>query len=76
MGAFLVLMPKSRIEFKYFGLVFLRPFGGEFYMPGWVVMSFWFLKDLFWAILGMFESRRAGRLSPHIPADFCSDSPP
>jgi len=60
MGAFLVLMAKSRIEFKYFGLVFLRPFGGEFYLPAWVVMSFWFLKDLFWTVIGMLDNKPTG----------------
>jgi membrane associated rhomboid family serine protease len=53
MGAFLLLLPKTSIEFRFFGLFFFRPFSREFTLRGWIVMSFWFLSDLFWAVLEM-----------------------
>jgi membrane associated rhomboid family serine protease len=60
MGAFLLLFPKTKIDFKYFGLFFFRPFGGEFSLKAWIVMSFWFLSDLFWAVLGMMDGEDGG----------------
>jgi membrane associated rhomboid family serine protease len=51
MGAFLLLLPKTSIEFKLFGLFFFRPFSRDFTLSAWIVMSFWFLCDLFWAVL-------------------------
>jgi membrane associated rhomboid family serine protease len=60
MGAFLLLFPKTKIEFKYFGLFFFRPFGGEFFLKAWIVMSFWFLSDVFWAVLEMLDEESDG----------------
>jgi hypothetical protein len=51
MGAFLILLPKVEIDFKWFAWVIFRPFGGEFELSSWVVMSFWFLSDVFSALL-------------------------
>jgi len=51
-AGFLVLFSKREIEFKYFGLIFFRPVGGEFTLAAWIVISFWFLSDLFFAFLG------------------------
>ncbi len=45
-GAFLVLMAKTKIEFKWVFIFFLRFFNGEFFLPAWLVISFWFLSDL------------------------------
>ncbi|MFM2294527.1 MAG: hypothetical protein RLZZ350_940 [Verrucomicrobiota bacterium] len=50
MGAFALLMFRSKIEFKWF-FFFFRLFNGEFFSPTWLVMSFWFLKDLASAFL-------------------------
>ncbi len=47
----MILFSKREIEFKYFGLIFLRPIAGEFSMAAWIVISFWFIKDLFFAFL-------------------------
>ena len=51
MGAYLVLRTQVKIDFRYFALIFFRFFSGEFSLPAWVVMSFWFAKDLFFAAL-------------------------
>ncbi|MBC8094738.1 MAG: rhomboid family intramembrane serine protease [Akkermansiaceae bacterium] len=45
-GAFLLLMAKSKIEFKYFIFIFFRFFSGEFFLAAWLVISGWFLMDL------------------------------
>lgn len=47
MGAFLILLPEREIEFKYF----ILGRAGEFFLAAWLVMSFYFLTDLFWAVL-------------------------
>lgn len=51
MGAFALLMFRSKIEFKWVVFLFFRLFHGEFFTPTWLVMSFWFLKDLASAFL-------------------------
>lgn len=51
MGGFILLLHRNQIDFHYFFLFFFRVFSGEFSMPAWLVISFWFLKDLAWAIL-------------------------
>jgi membrane associated rhomboid family serine protease len=52
MGMYLLLRASAEIEFKYF-LWFFVIKAGEFEIPAWVAISFWFLKDLFWAVLGL-----------------------
>src|SRR4051812_7849947 len=42
-GAFLVLLPKTGINFRYFIFWF---YTGDFWLPSWVVITFWFLMDL------------------------------
>jgi Uncharacterized membrane protein (homolog of Drosophila rhomboid) len=51
MGAYLPLRSKVHIDFKYFGMFFFRVFSGEFSLAAWVVITFWFLKDVFFAVL-------------------------
>jgi membrane associated rhomboid family serine protease len=51
MGGFLLLFHKTKIKFWYFLLFFFRVFTGEFELFSWLVVSFWFLKDLLFAIL-------------------------
>src|SRR5205085_962953 len=57
MGAYLLLRAHAEIEFKYFALLFFRFFSGEFSLAAWVVISFWFLKDLFFAGLSYYANR-------------------
>ena len=52
MGGFVVFFLKTKINFRWF--VWLMLFyvrDGEFTMPAWIVMSWWFLKDLVFALL-------------------------
>lgn len=60
MGAYLVLRSKVKIDFKWFALVFFRFFSGGFSLAAWVVISFWFLKDLFFAVLALHLDRGGG----------------
>jgi membrane associated rhomboid family serine protease len=50
-GAFMLLRPRTMVEFRWFAWLFFRPFNGDFSLSAWIVASFWFLKDLFWAVL-------------------------
>jgi len=49
-GGFLMLMATTKIEFKWFLFFMFRFWNGEFMLPAWLVISFWFLGD----IAGMF----------------------
>ncbi len=60
MGAYLLLRASVDIDFKYFGLILFRPFSGEFSLPAWVVISFWFLKDLLFAGLAYYFNAGGG----------------
>ncbi len=54
MGMYLLLRASAEIEFKYFMWMFaVYVRAGEFEVPAWLAIIFWFLKDLFWAVLGM-----------------------
>jgi hypothetical protein len=59
MGMYLLLRASADIEFKYF-LWFLVIKAGEFEIPAWVAITFWFLKDLLWAVLGMTSKHNHG----------------
>jgi rhomboid family protein len=58
-AGFLVLFSKQEIEFKYVGFFFFRFFAGEFTLAAWVVITFWFAKDLLFAAL-TFASETTG----------------
>jgi membrane associated rhomboid family serine protease len=62
MGMYLMLRAEADIEFKYFYfLMFFMRFGaGEFEVPAWMAIGFWFLSDLFWMIWGMFYPSTGG----------------
>ncbi len=59
-GGFVLLLHKTRINFRYFVFLFLRFWSGEFWLPAWLVISFWFLKDLFFAVLGYLQAESGG----------------
>jgi rhomboid family protein len=60
MGAYLLLRAKVKIDFKYFAFIFFRVFSGEFSLAAWVVITFWFLKDVFFAVLSYYVSEGGG----------------
>lgn len=51
MGGFVLLLHGNKIDFKYIFFFFFRFYSGEYSLPAWLVISFWFLKDLAFAIL-------------------------
>ncbi len=53
MGMYLCLRANTDITFKYFYFLFSRGDYGEWEIPAWMVVSFWFLKDLFWMAMGI-----------------------
>ena len=61
MGMYLLLRANADIEFKYFYfLLFFGAGSGDFDLPAWMAITFWFLKDLFWAALGYFNQLAGG----------------
>jgi membrane associated rhomboid family serine protease len=60
MGAYLPLRANVHINFKYFALIFFRVFSGDFSLAAWVVITFWFLKDVFFAVLSYYVNEGGG----------------
>ena len=61
MGMYLLLRANAEIEFKYFiWLFFAYVRAGEFELPAWVAITFWFAKDLFWMVVGFYSHHRGG----------------
>jgi hypothetical protein len=48
------------IDFKYFAFIFFRVFSGEFSLAAWVVITFWFLKDVIFAVLSYYVNEGGG----------------
>lgn len=44
-GGFLIVLAKTRINFRWFFWFWFRIFNGEFWMAAWIVITFWFLMD-------------------------------
>jgi len=60
-GMYLLLRAHTRIEFKYFYWLFFVAIGsGGFELPAWVAITFWFLNDLFWMVIGFFSDQQGG----------------
>jgi len=61
MGMYLCLRADTDITFKYFYFMFSRADYGEWEIPAWMVVSFWFLEDLFWLVIGiLFPNHHGG----------------
>lgn len=50
-GGYLLLRAKAHIQFKYVVFFFFRLWQGDFTLPAYVVIFFWFLKDLLSMVL-------------------------
>jgi membrane associated rhomboid family serine protease len=71
-GGFLVLFVKTRIEFKWVIIFMLRVWNGEFFLPAWVVISFWFLIDFGMMLLTMSAARGSGTaFGAHVGGTVC-----
>ena len=53
MGMYLCLRAKTDITFIYCYFFFRTADYGEWDIPAWMVIGFWFLEDLFWMVIGM-----------------------
>lgn len=60
MGMYLLLRANADIEFKYFVFFLFKFWAGEFSIPAWVVIPFWFLKNLLFSVLGMSAGHHGG----------------
>lgn len=52
-GGFLLLMAKTRIELKWIVYLMFRIWSGEWFVPAWIIISFWFLNDLLGMIVDL-----------------------
>ncbi len=59
-GGFLPYFWNTKIEFKYFWFFVVRFGSGEFFVPAWLVISFWFGKDLWGALDAASETQDRG----------------
>ena len=59
-GAFLIVLPRTKINFRYFVWVFFRVFNGDFWLPAWIVIAFWFLIDFASLILHLSSEAGGG----------------
>lgn len=61
MGMYLLLRADANIEIKYFyWLLFVAIGSGNFEVPAWVFITFWFLKDLFWMVIDLLSDQEGG----------------
>ena len=53
MGGFVLLLPRARVEFKWVSMAVtsLRVSTGSFFVPAWLIISFWFVVDMVMVIL-------------------------
>lgn len=61
LGAFVVLQARTHVEFRYFIWLVIPIFKGDFTLPSYVVIAFWFISDLIGLVLDTMDpSRQAG----------------
>ena len=59
-GMYLLLRANAEIEFKYFIWLFVYVRAGEFEIPAWGAIIFYFATNLLWAVVGMFSQHHSG----------------
>ncbi|HWY30156.1 MAG TPA: rhomboid family intramembrane serine protease [Candidatus Acidoferrum sp.] len=59
-GMYLLLRANAEIEFKYFIWLFVYVRAGEFEIPAWGAIIFYFATNLLWAVVGMFSQHHGG----------------
>jgi membrane associated rhomboid family serine protease len=72
-GGFLLLFLRTKIEFKWVFFFWFRLWNGEFFLPAWVVISFWFLSDLVMMLLTMGAGQEGGGVAfgAHVGGTVC-----
>ncbi len=59
-GGFVILLAKTKINFKWIFWIWFRIFNGEFALPAWLVITFWFLMDFGSLLLSLHENDGGG----------------
>jgi membrane associated rhomboid family serine protease len=59
-GGFVLLLGKTRIEFKWVFFFLFRLYNGEWFFPAWLVISFWFGSDLLGMIATAMQDEDGG----------------
>jgi len=72
-GGFLLLFLRTRIEFKWVFIFWFRIWNGEFFLPAWLVISFWFLIDLVMMMLTIETGKRGSDVAfgAHVGGTIC-----
>ena len=72
-GGFLLLFLRTRIEFKWVFIFWFRIWNGEFFLPAWLVISFWFLSDLVMMLLTIEAGQRGSGVAfgAHVGGTIC-----
>jgi len=66
-----LLFRDSKINFRYF-IWFLRLWSGDFWLPAWLVISFWFASDFLSAALSYLNEDAAGvAFAAHVGGFLC-----
>lgn len=63
LGAFVILKPQTRVQFRYFFWLVLPFFNGNFTLPSWLVISLWFLKDILGLVVALFDQQSVGGIA-------------
>jgi membrane associated rhomboid family serine protease len=72
-GGFLLLLLRTKIEFKWIFFFFFRIWNGEFSLAAWIVISAWFLKDLLGAVIAGASHHKGGGVAfgAHVGGTLC-----
>jgi len=72
-GGFLLLFLRTKIEFKWVFFFWFRLWNGEFFLPAWIVISFWFLNDVAMMLLTLGAGEQGGGVAfgAHVGGTVC-----
>ncbi|MCI0743902.1 MAG: rhomboid family intramembrane serine protease [Verrucomicrobia subdivision 3 bacterium] len=59
-GGFVLLLHKIRVNFRYVIFLIVRAWTGDFWLPAWLVISFWFLIDVLFAAMSFVNENVGG----------------
>lgn len=60
LGGFVVMLKNTKINFRYFAWFMVRGWDGDFWLPAWLVILFWFLMDVVSAVGSVVGPGRGG----------------